>query len=117
MITFIAYGVTILLSKYNILDLISAPVTILIGFITRIHLIGAVVGFFATYLLLDFLWIKIEGNNIPIVLLLFIMFLNYLTAKTGLLIEEGKTQNNGDQLAVLLYINKLLYFSDNIRWY
>jgi len=117
MITVISYIVTILLSQFLILDYLSLPVTLIVKFITRVHLISVIIGLFFAYLLLDFLWIELEGNNIPIVLLVFILFMNHMTKETGQLTKEGKTQNQGDQLAVLLYIIKLLFFSDTIRWY
>ena len=118
MTTVFAYIITIVIFRTSIVDFLSLPVTAIVAIISRVQIIGATVGFFVTYLLIDFLWIKVEGGNMPLSLPILFILWNFDFNFKMQLTKEGEKQNIGDQIALSFIIIKLLFFSGQIRlWF
>jgi hypothetical protein len=117
MTTIFAYIITILLSRTGIVDFLSFPITAIVGIISRFQIIGAIAGFFVTYLLIDFLWIRFDGNNMPLSLPILFILWDFSFDLKRRLTKEGEKQNIGDQIALSMIVIKLLFFSGSIRWF
>ena len=115
--TIILYIITILLDRIGLLDFISLPISLIFVKITKSHIISAAIGFFITFFLLDLIWVKFEGGNLPLVLISLIFVSDFLMQKKGMLTKYGQQQNRGEQIALIMITLKLLLFSSQIRWY
>jgi hypothetical protein len=91
MITLIFYVVTFILAAISITTAVSMIFTLPFALIFKHNFpsMQSINGFFITWLLIDFLWVKFEGKHIPILLLVGIIGILFFQGKKGNHTSEG----------------------------
>lgn len=118
MATIIAYTVTLATVVLTATMLLQALIGGLVGRITG-PLVGVLIGGLVAWFAVDFLWVWLEGDHIPIAALggaIVILFTHSALSKDALT-EQSNWMMAGEAWAIVLLGIYLAVVPDAIRWY